>query len=549
MKDSLQIIDKKLIPFLAFLPGLILVLYYVLGPAAGHMTSDSTDSLRWAQASYLSGRLVSGNFGYAALLPFGGNQIFLPFIAIFGYSLTAQIAGLVVFVLLFAIALYYFARGLDLSPALSGGLVSVSMLLLSLSGKLREIMWEHIFYYNLGILFFCIGFGLVLRILKNSGLQEPKARRRNRIRLVVLGIFSLLAAMDGLQTLVMYTLPLVAALAVDRLADTGTPLLGKSNLRIYGIIGLILGASALGFVMIPLISHGVKAGYADAYSSFSAMSKWVDNFRNILPNWLSLCGVSVKDGQHFIGLKSIEQAIKIMGSLFLFIFPLIQLFRLPRLKNRGVRMLAVGHGAVTAFILFAVVFGRLGAANWRLTPILGTAVLLSYSVIVQWIKNKQASLRGAAVALALLLILALLPALEIAAMPSNQGRDNAWFTAAAFLKEKELRYGYATFWWGELITMLSGNQAVVSNMEIKDGAPARRTYQDFLDCYKDRNTDRYFLLIDEREKKNLADWLKEAEEQGRILEDFTIDTEAYAAGGSSGTQLYVYVFSDNFLGD
>ena len=126
MKDSLQKIDKKLIPFLAFLPGLILVLYYVLGPSAGHMTSDSTDSLRWAQASYLSGRLVSGNFGYAALLPFGGNQIFLPFIAIFGYSLTAQIAGLAVFVLLFAFALYYFARGLDLSPGQSGGLVSES---------------------------------------------------------------------------------------------------------------------------------------------------------------------------------------------------------------------------------------------------------------------------------------------------------------------------------------------------------------------------------------------------------------------------------------
>ena len=96
---------KVLLPVLALLPGLAALLYYVTGPAAGHMTSDCTDSLRWAQASFLSGRLVSDNFNYAALLPFGGNLLFWPFIALFGYGLKAQIWGLTLFVLLFAAAL------------------------------------------------------------------------------------------------------------------------------------------------------------------------------------------------------------------------------------------------------------------------------------------------------------------------------------------------------------------------------------------------------------------------------------------------------------
>ena len=106
MKKQLQKTGEVLLPVLALLPGLGLLLYYVLGPAAGHMTSDCTDSLRWAQASYLSGRLISEDFHYAALLPFGGNQIFLPFIALFGYGLKAQLWGLAVFTLLFAAALY-----------------------------------------------------------------------------------------------------------------------------------------------------------------------------------------------------------------------------------------------------------------------------------------------------------------------------------------------------------------------------------------------------------------------------------------------------------
>ena len=175
MKKKTLKIGEILLTLLALLPGLGLLLYYVIGPAAGHMTSDCTDSLRWAQASWLSGRLISDNFSYAALLPFGGNQIFWPFLALFGYGLKAQIWGLAVFVLLFAAALYYFARGFDLSRPASAGLVSVTLLILSSSEKLREILWEHIFYYGLGLLFFCVGFGLTLRILRRDRVKRCAA--------------------------------------------------------------------------------------------------------------------------------------------------------------------------------------------------------------------------------------------------------------------------------------------------------------------------------------------------------------------------------------
>ena len=543
-----QLLIQAGLTVLVLLPGLFSVLYYVTGPAAGYMTSDSTDSLRWAQASFLSGRLVSDNFGYAALLPFGGNLIFWPFIALFGYGLKAQVWGLAFFVLLFAAGVYYFARGLEMGRIASAGLVSVMLLILSGSNKLREIMWEHIFYYNLGILFFCLGFGLTLRILRKKKEEDARGRRLYVIRLVCLGLFSVLAATDGLQTLVCYTLPILAGLLVERFLDGETPLLSRKNTGAGLVFGIIFLASALGFALIPLISHGVSAGYADAYSSYTAMSNWTDNFHKMFTNWFTLLGVSVKDGQYFVKLDSIGQAIRIFGGIFLLGFPFVLLTRLSRLKSAGLKMLVIGHAAVTAFIVFAVVFGRLGAANWRLTPVLGTAVLTSYAAAAEGLKEKKVPARLGSLGIVFLALLALLPALEIRKMPVDYNRDSAWFTASATLQEKGLKYGYATFWWGELLTMLSENRVVASNMDInKDGKPIRRTYQDFLDCYEDKDTDRYFLLLMESEKKSMTAWLQEKMANGEITEDFVIPVKSYYAGGYSGDKLYVYVFENNIF--
>ena len=550
MNKKLLSIGKGILPVLALLPGLGLVLYYVIGPAAGHMTSDCTDSLRWAQASFLSGRLVSDNFNYAAILPFGGNLIFWPFIALFGYGLKAQIWGLAFFVLLFAAALYYFARGLEMSRLAAAGLVSVTMLILSSSGKLREILWEHIFYYSLGILFFCVGFGLVLRIIKKDRLSvvTPRDRRWYAVRLICLTVFSVLAATDGLQTLVCYTLPILAGLLTERFLDGETPLLSKKNYGSWLVWLLVFLASLLGFLLIPLVCHGVQSGYMNGYSAYTAMSKWTENFQKIFPNWAALLGISVKDGDYFVTPASIGQAIRIFGALFLLFFPLVLLCRLPKLKNSGLKMLVVGHAALTAFVFFAVIFGRLGAANWRLTPVLGTGILTCYSAAVLGLKEKKLSGRFGSLGLAFLILLALLPAAEIRKMPADNGRDNAWFTAAAELKARDLKYGYATFWWCELLTMVSENEAVVSNMDIsKDGKPVKRTYQDFLDCYEDKNTDRYFLLLMESENKSMAGWLSEQRAAGKIREDFIIPTKKYSAGGYTGEKLYVYVFGENIF--
>jgi len=542
-------IFKIAAPILALAPGLILILYYVIGPAAGYMTSDCTDSLRWAQATLESGKLISDEFYYAAILPFGGNLIFLPFVATFGYSMTAQICGLVVFVLLFAAALYYFARGLGQSRLVSCGFVSVVMLIMSSSPKLREIMWEHVFYYNLGLLFFCFGFGLALRILREDGLRDgvEKGKPIDWVRVAVIGVFSLIAATDGLQTLVCFTLPLVAGIFAERFFDADTKLTDRRNLHTAVLLALVGFMSIVGFLSIDIVSGGVTAGYADAYSAYSAMSSWTNNFLGFFYNWFTLLGVSVAAGTPLVSGESIVAMIRIFGALLLLIVPVILAFRYNKIQSSALRAVLIGHFAVTAFILFAVTFGKLGGANWRLVPMLGTSVMTSFLGAVELIRQKKTATRIGVLILAFLILLACVPAIEIAKMPADYGKDNSWHTVAEELEDRGLKYGYANFWWAEVVTMISGGEVEVANLYPDRSNPTQYNYQQPHGSYDDKDTDSYFLLLTESENDKMYTWLAMQRAQGKISEEFTIESEPYDLRGYVGEVMYVYVFPENIF--
>ena len=547
--NKLLRIVRNAAPWLAMAPGLFLILYYIIGPAEGYMTSDCTDSLRWAQATLESGKLISDNFAYAAILPFGGNLLFLPFVAIFGYSVAAQICGLVVFALLFAGALYYLVRGMGQSRFVSGGAVSVVMLILSSSGKLREIMWEHVFYYNLGLLFFCFGFGLALRILREGGLREgiEHGKPMDWVRVAVICVFSLVAATDGLQTLVCFTLPLVVGIFAERFLDSDTKLICRRNLHTLALLGMVGILSVIGYLLIDFVSGGVTAGYAEAYSAYSAMSTWTNNFLGFFYNWFTLMGVSVEAGTALVSKKSVFAMIRIFGAIMLLVIPVILVCRYNKIQSDALRAVLIGHFAVTAFILFAVTFGKLGGANWRLVPMLGTSVLTSFLASVELIRQKKAAARVGALLLALLILLACVSALEIYKMPADYGEENSWHTVACELEARDLKYGYANFWWAEIVTMLSDGAVEVANLYPGQRSPAKYNYQQPVDSYEDKDTDRYFLLLTESENKDMATWLQKQRTLGKISEEFTIESEPYDLRGYTGSLIYVYVFPENIF--
>lgn len=80
-------------------------LYYFI--SKGYYHADCTDTITWAEAVLDGKALMNSDFYYACLLPFGGQLLMVPFVAIFGVSMTAQLCGMVLFAICFGLALAF----------------------------------------------------------------------------------------------------------------------------------------------------------------------------------------------------------------------------------------------------------------------------------------------------------------------------------------------------------------------------------------------------------------------------------------------------------
>ncbi|MBQ1244587.1 MAG: hypothetical protein IIX94_02450, partial [Clostridia bacterium] len=217
-----------LLSFVGIASVFLIIAYYIIFLMEKELHSDFTDTMLWAQVTFDTGKLVDGGFHYAAQLPFGGNLLMLVFMPFFGYSMTTHKLGMLLFLLLFILSAIWFSRSLKYSYKKSFFLVFSLCLILALSAKLREIMYGHIIYYSLGVLFFLFGSGLVFRLIER---EEEQATDKDKILglltdkkcialFTVLCVFSLCTATNGLQSLITFSLPLIAGLFLERLFDT-----------------------------------------------------------------------------------------------------------------------------------------------------------------------------------------------------------------------------------------------------------------------------------------------------------------------------------------
>ncbi len=528
--------------------GIGTVLYYIAGPSVGYMTSDSTDSLEWAEEYRITGELISTEYNYAAVLPFGGNQIFLPFLAMFGYSVAAQIGGLILFAILFCAALVYLGRGIGLGWFSSAGLATSVMLLMSSSAKLREIMWEHIFYYNLGILFFCFGFGLVLHILRDCDKisTSKSALVMTSIRLGILMIFCAISATDGLQALICLALPVLVGLAMGCLLDKEAPVISHKNLWI-GVLILEIGVFTLiGHMLTGSVTNDIVANYAESYSSYGNINDIVNNFFKQIPNWFTLFGVSYQHGDPLLSKESIGNIIRIFVATVLFIVPIIQLIRYRQIESKPFKMVLLGHTAVMVFILFACSFGVIGNVNWRLTPMLGTCTIVTFLSVLEFVKSKGLIKRIGAVLAACVLLGCFMSYNKIWDMPADYGENNSWHVVASELEKRDLKYGYATFWWANLTKMIAGNGTQVANIGINNnGFIYEDHYQVRKDAYEDKDTDRYFVIFSEPEYPRVKNWIFFQKSEGAFVEEIVLESDEYDFRGIKGTKTYIIVLNQN----
>lgn len=467
--------------------------YFIAWPMRGYFNSDYADTLTWAKASVDAKALFSHDFTYACLLPFGGQLLMMPFVALFGYTYTAQACGMILFLLLFALALGALFRALGANLFWTGLTLFCVIGALCSSEKLREVYFGHILYYSLGALFLMVGLTLVLSLEKDKNNKFPW-------RTVGFCAWCVLCSADGLTSLTLFVLPLCAALAFERLCDKQVKFLSNESFErarplffalVFSIGGLGLGA---------LLRHGFEAPYQEAFSTFSTEMDWAANLELVLPSFLCLFTGSVDMYLSFTSFSGITTALRLLFGLAVMAAPIVSLFFWKHL-NRGEKLLVVSHFTVSATMLFAFVFGLLSNATWRLSPMLFTALLVTLCLIRRLAVTPFFK-RFALLAMAFCVLVAGLGLLDVIKMKPDYTPVGSAADLTHYLKAEGFTHGYSTFWNANAITVLSNGDVACRNVSVDEntGTLTADYYQSEKAWYKNGGVgERNFLLLTEAE--------------------------------------------------
>lgn len=509
MKKSKTDILKDIVNFCIIILGYVsffIILYYVIFIAKGYYHSDCTDTIMWAQASYDAKALMNPDFAYAGLIPFGGQLLMLPFVALFGVGMKAQIIGMTVFCVLFVIALVFLCKTMGFHNRWTSVMVTVVLLLVSASDKLREIFWGHIIYYSLGIFFLMIGFALVLKCIEagdkfftddfKNNKAVCKSTWKKLIGLyVVLLIWTALCSMNGVQSLTIYGIPVLGAVIAERFFDFHTNVLDRKNFSRYWVTGVLILGMACGLLLGKLANGDIVAGYADAYSTFSESSKWINNLLDFFPKLFTLLGVEIKDGMLLYSVEGILNLLRIVCAVILILVPVIMAFLYRKFNDISYRLMILIHHILTILILLGWVFGKLSSANWRLSPIVVSSVILCV-MFIKWIWGCKEYKRLAVLVLIPLMCMISIVTMDMFTMKKQTQENEELTKLAQYLQEHDLEYGYATFWQANIITMVSDSEVKVRVIRLEKEGYVKRLYQTNENWYeKADGYDRYFAIL------------------------------------------------------
>jgi hypothetical protein len=479
------------------------VVYYIFFLFRNEMTSDCADTIFWAQAMVTSGKIFSPTFTYAALIPFGGQTLMYPFVKAMGVTMLAQMLGMLVFAVIFSAAVFFCAK--ELFHSVNWALVTVFFMLatLSVSVKLREIFWGHIIYYSLGVLFLAVALFLTCKIL-----SADRKKAKYYVYALLLGIWMLLTATDGLLSLVQCMLPVLGAVVLEWCFEEQEK--RKNDRKLYLVIIVVALCGVAGYAVGNLLHGDIVAGYAQAYSSFDGSDEWTENLMKVIPQWYTLLGVDVSAGEKFMSANGLINLLRIAYATVLAVVPAIMLFCLPKVKETFVRLMIYAHWIMTGIILTGYVFGRLSGGNWRLSPLVCSGIFLLTAFLRMCLKEERLKRFGCLMSAVCILINGIY-VVKVLSMDAQAYKENTYYGLTEYLKENDLTYGYATFWNAGVITLMSDSRVEVRNVQVtNDNKLNKYLYQSESYWYDDREgQDTYFLILTKREYSTLAAQLEE----------------------------------------
>ena len=214
---------------------------------------------------------------------------------------------------------------------------------------------------------------------------------------------------------------------------------------------------------------------------------------------MTLLGLEDIPDKKLMSGESIMNLIRIITALILAVLPVAATCCYAKYRGqsgRQMRILLWAHWTVTGLILVGYLCGALSAANWRLSPIVCTAFIVSMAFL-RWAITKQKTMQRAAGVLCVpLACFCLLSACNVLLLPTNAEEVNVQYQLTNMLEKQGLTYGYATFWHANAITVISGEKLKVRNVSINENGVQKATYQTDSRWYEDQPEQKnYFLLL------------------------------------------------------
>ena len=442
---------------LAVLAALALVLRFVWSPAyVEEFTSDTADTLLWAQAAADAGWIVDRDFSYGYVIPLGGQLLVRPFLGAFGGGVDALRAGMTVFALLLAGAVFAFFRSAGLRVAGAGAASAFVLLALSATVKLREVVYGHVLYYSLSALAVALAFALLPASAADGA--APSSGRSRAWRFAALAAVLAWAAANGAPCLLYAVIPFVFALAAVRALDPE-----RLSFRTIRLPLVAAVAGVVGLVLHAILVRGVPVAYGSFYDTLSPSRAWGPHLLSLTQSWCTLlCDMPGNPQFPATSMEGLRHSLRLALSVALPAAALGSLFAWRRLSPRT-RMVALAHLAVFAATAFFQVFGNIADGNWRHIPTLFLQLVLAPLLVRDAWRAGVVPRRAAALAALVLAVLTILFAGRLAHLPgqaaSTPDAARAWTgpqSILTVLREQDVDAAFCMdFWSANAVTALS----------------------------------------------------------------------------------------------
>lgn len=319
---------------------------------------------------------------------------------------------------------------------------------------------------------------------------------------VLLFIWTLLCATDGIQALTIYILPLCAAVCGYVLFNINENLFTKRNHIIISTAVILLFAMVCGLGLLSVLSKDITQGYASAYSEFNSSDTWFDNLSMLLSAHYTLLGVDVNSDMAIMSLEGVINVLRIIFASFIAVVPFFGAVFYPKLK-RSTQIFTLIYFTVTFLVMIGWVFGKISNANWRLVPVETVGYILTVLLVYE-LCQKGRYMRLGFTGIAPIFIYSMISIYALMGISTDYENENSVFEEINLLKENGCTYGYATFWNANIATVLSDDNIKVRGVSLEDGVIEPYYYQSQKDWYTGETEldEKYFILLTQSEYLN-----------------------------------------------